>query len=213
MQLGSHAEAEQTFRKLLEQAAYMHVGTLGAEVEHWLGVALASMGSLAEAREVEASSIAHAIAHGARWIEARARASLASILLASGDHEAAEREAETATRVSPDSPAVRAHVLSALAEIRLRRGAPEDARALSADALEVLSRVGGVEEGEALARLVHAEALEALGRRDEARAAIGEARDRLLERAAKVADETLRQSMLRRVPVHARTMALAETLA
>lgn len=209
VQLGKYEEAERTFRLLLEEAARMHIGTLGAEIEHWLGVALARQGNLAEARRVEELSVAHAEAHGARWIEGRARTSLGSILLASGLPEEGEREAERAIEVSPNSPAVRALALAALAEIRLERGAAEDARARAADAIDLLGKVGGVEEGEALARLVYAEALDALGRRDDARNAIRDARDRLLERASRIVDEALRESMLTRVPTHARTLSLA----
>jgi len=210
VQLGSYAEAERTFRSLLEEASRMQIGTLAAEVEHWLGVALARQERFQEARTVEELAVTHAGAHGARWIEGRAHASLGSILLASGLAEEGEREAERAIEVSPNSPAVRAFALAALAEIRLHRGLPEDARALSSDAIDLLGKVGGVEEGEALARLVFAESLERLGRRAEARAAILDARTRLLERASRIADESLRESMLANVPIHARTLALAD---
>ncbi|MBI2394529.1 MAG: protein kinase [Deltaproteobacteria bacterium] len=210
VQLGAWAEAERVFRLLLEEASRMHIGTLGAEVEHWLGVALARQGDLDEARAVEERAISHAVGHGARWIEGGARACLASMLLQCGLPADAEREARRAVDVSENSPAVRAFALAALSEICLARGAAEEALAVSGASITLLGKVGGIEEGEALARVVHAEALRALGRDEGARAAAIEARARLLARAAKIADVELRRSMLERVPVHARTMALAE---
>jgi hypothetical protein len=69
---------------------------------------------------------------------------------------------------------------------------------------------GGIDEGEAFARLVHAEALDAVGRGEEAHAALMVARERLLARAAKINDPALREGSLRDVPEHARTLALTD---
>jgi tetratricopeptide (TPR) repeat protein len=57
--------------------------------------------------------------------------------------------------------------------------------------------------------LTRAEALFAAGERSAAHAAIREARDDLLTRAAKIEAPSYRQSFLTRVPTHARTLALA----
>ena len=62
------------------------------------------------------------------------------------------------------------------------------------------------------ARLVHVEALLAVGERDQARAKLAAARDRLLKTAALIPDPALRESFFRRVPEHARTLELAEAL-
>jgi len=210
VQLGSYAEAERRFHLLLAEADRMHIGPLRAEVEHWLGAALAGLGQHAQARVVGQQAITHALTHGARWIEGRARASLASMLLFDGAVEEAEAEARRAIEVSANSPAVRALALGALAQVRFERGHPEEALSHTREALRLLATVGGIEEGEALVRLLHAESLRALGDHDEARRAIVEARDRLLERASKIRDEGMRRSMLERVPTHARTLALAE---
>lgn len=78
--------------------------------------------------------------------------------------------------------------------------AEEAARALATHALE---------EGEALVQLVHAEALLAGGREDEARERAREAAARLEERAAKIADRGWRDAFLHRVPSHARLLTLA----
>jgi hypothetical protein len=61
----------------------------------------------------------------------------------------------------------------------------------------------------ALARLAHAEALDATGDRDAARRAIGDARAQLLAIADKICDPAYRQSFLGNVPENARTLELA----
>jgi hypothetical protein len=63
----------------------------------------------------------------------------------------------------------------------------------------------------AFLRLTHAEALHAVGRLDEAYAAIAEARQRLLENADKIGDLMLRDSFLRQVPENRRILELAAT--
>ena len=59
------------------------------------------------------------------------------------------------------------------------------------------------------ARLVHAEALFAVGEKERAAEAIGVARERLLENAAKIGDASYKKSFLESVPENARTLALA----
>ncbi|WP_437333180.1 hypothetical protein [Sorangium sp. So ce394] len=61
----------------------------------------------------------------------------------------------------------------------------------------------------ALARLIHAECLHALGEHAAAAAALDEAHRRLLAQAALIDDPELRRSFLEGVPEHARTLALA----
>src|SRR5262249_7299013 len=58
-------------------------------------------------------------------------------------------------------------------------------------------------------RLVHAEALRALGREDRANAAIRAARARILGRAQLIEDAAMRRSFVDAIEVHRRTLALA----
>src|SRR5262249_13018817 len=155
------------------------IGTLLAEFEHWLSIALARQGSHAEARRAAERSIVEGINLDVRWIEGRARAVLASIMLASGSIEEADAEVRRAIDVSAGIPIVRALAIGALAEIQLQRGLPGEAASLCAEALQVLGCAPAIEEAEGLIRLVHAEALRATGAVDEARLAIIAARDRL----------------------------------
>ena len=77
------------------------------------------------------------------------------------------------------------------------------------DAKRLLDQTGGVEEGEALTRVVFAEALAYANDHDAARAAIKEAVDRLRVRASWLADPAMQETFLTRVPENARTIELA----
>ena len=93
--------------------------------------------------------------------------------------------------------------------MKLAKGDVSEAAAAAREAMELLEELGGIDEGESLVRLVHAEALSASGDFAGARRMIATARERLLERAAKISDPAWRASFLERVPENARTMALA----
>lgn len=69
--------------------------------------------------------------------------------------------------------------------------------------------LGQIEEGDSSIQLVFAEALEACGKKEDARVAIAQARDNLLARAAGIADPELRASLLERVEDNARILRLA----
>ena len=104
------------------------------------------------------------------------------------------------------APSLRATALALLARSRLAQGRAGDALGPAEEAFAQLEAAGSVEEGEALVRLAHAEALEAAGRRGEALAARAAARARLLERAARLRDPGLRERFLTQVPDHAATL-------
>ena len=63
--------------------------------------------------------------------------------------------------------------------------------------------------GEAKIRLVFAKALAATGDRATAQDVIATARERLIERAARISNSDLRRSFLERVPENERTLVLA----
>jgi hypothetical protein len=92
--------------------------------------------------------------------------------------------------------------------VLLRRGDTEGALTAAREAIDLLDTLGALEEGEALVRLIYAEALHA-STDSRAPSAILDARDHLLDRAAKIRDPILRRSFLERVPENARTIARA----
>jgi hypothetical protein len=75
--------------------------------------------------------------------------------------------------------------------------------------VEILASLEGVEEGEALIRLVYILALQATGNDREARARIAEAQRRLRVRSERIIDPKWKRSFLQNVPENAATMALS----
>ena len=204
LQLGAYAEAERTLRAALAEADQMGLTALSPSAKENLGMALAGQERWAEARAFAVEAVEAFRAQGHRRMEAGALIYLALMLSMSGDHEAAEREARAALAVDPPPP-IGAHALATLAEILLRRGDPAAALAAAREAIDLLDTLGALEEGEALVRLVYAEALHASTDR-RAASAILDARDHLLARAAKIRDPVLRRSFLERVSENARTV-------
>ena len=135
---------------------------------------------------------------------------LALIQLEAGqlaDAEAAARQALAVASMPPVLPLNQAESWSILARVLLARGKHDEAVEWATAGLDALERLGGIDDGEALIRLTHAEALAAIGRVDQARAALERARERLHERAARFTDPLLRASFLERVPENAKTLA------
>jgi hypothetical protein len=94
-----------------------------------------------------------------------------------------------------------------LALVHLKRR--EGSEALES-AEQGLSRFGSTMWVTSLLRLIKAEALHSLNRLEDARVAIGEARDRLMRIATSLAAHpTLRESYLTGIGCHARTLQLA----
>ena len=173
---------------------------------HNLGPVLSRLGRAAEAEAVEREAVRTFEAGGDRRMEAGSRIYLAEILCAAGHLETAREEATRAVDLASGASPMRPYAQAVLARVERARGDLEAAREASAEAMR---HVAAVEEGEAKIRLEHAETRYASGDREAARAAIATARDRLLARAAHVSDPAMREGFLRRVPEHARTLALA----
>jgi hypothetical protein len=117
--------------------------------------------------------------------------------------------AKEAIAASNDFPAIQAYAQATLAGFLLLQNQSAAALRLAQDAMDVLDRLEGVEEGEALIRVVYASALYATNNRAKALARIGEARNRLVARAGKIGDPRWSRSFLENVPENARTMHLA----
>jgi tetratricopeptide (TPR) repeat protein len=211
LQLGRYEEAERIFREAAARAGRLGLGYAQSYAQLNLGPALSGLGRLAEARAAAEAARALFHAHEDRPLEAAARTYLAMALSLSGEHAAAAREALAVAEDRANTPSFRALAQAVLADARLAEGGARVAEALAAAeaAMSTLTSLDGIEEGEALIRVVYAESLAASGDREGARAAVAEARERLLARAAKVRDPELRRSFLERVPENARTLRRA----
>jgi hypothetical protein len=127
---------------------------------------------------------------------------LAHALVEGGDLDAGAREAEALAAKFPGRAVV------ALALLAIRRHEPAQALALAERRLDAPFR--GEAHVVSVLRLVRAEALKELGRTEDARIAIREARDRVLRNAATLdGDAELQQAYVTNVGAHARTLELA----
>jgi tetratricopeptide (TPR) repeat protein len=211
LEIGDHAEAERSIRAALEAATRMNVAPVAALARHNLGVALARRGALDEARALEQEARDAFVAQGNRRLEVAARVALGRIELAGGELDRAERELRAGAERAERLPGMRVYALAAVAELCLARGAAAEALVAARESNQLLESSGGIEDGEALARRVLAEALDACGEHAAARRAIAAAARRLHERAERMADPEWRRGFLERVPDNARTMQLHRT--
>jgi tetratricopeptide (TPR) repeat protein len=208
MTLGAWAEAEAALREALGAAERMGLFNVTTYAKHNLGLALARRGDLALAATIEGDATAAFVLQGDRRMEGASRIYLSLIAQLKGDAAAAEVEARTAVEVLVAAPPLRAYALAALADAVLAQGRAGDAAAFASEAMQLLSSLGGIDEGESLVRLVHARAEEAASGRPAGQASVRLARERLLERAARIRDATSRESFLARVPENSRTLEL-----
>jgi len=210
IEVGGYAEAEVALRDALASARRMGLFNVVATAMNNLGIALARLGQLDEAMRVEAEAIHLAGLQGDQRIVGASRHYLALIHQLRGEHAQAEQEALMATEVLRVAPPLRAHALATLGQVRLNQGRTRQARKAAQEAIRLLEKLGGIEEGETTVRLVDAETLYACGEVDAARAAITVAVARLDERAGKIKDRHWRRSFLERVPDNAQTLNRAE---
>ena len=208
--VGRFDAAARELREALATATHMALPALAAYAKHTLGFTLAELGELTEAARLEAEAVASFEAHGDARLEGGSRVYLAQIHARRGFLHRAESELDRALDTASAVPAVRAYALAARARIRLSLSRPEEALSDAEHAYSVLTDLGGIEEGESLVRLAYAEALIASGKHDEAQRALADAKQRLMDRAARITDEAVREGLLRGVPENARLLAMAE---
>src|SRR5262249_8589285 len=108
----------------------------------------------------------------------------------------------------PEVP-LRAYALALLARHRLMMRRPELALEHAREGMELMTKLGGMEEGESLLWTSYALALRNAGRESEGRAAFSEGRTRLLARADRINDAAWRKGFLEGVVDNARLIELA----
>jgi tetratricopeptide (TPR) repeat protein len=208
-QLGLYEEAERSLRAATSEARRIGLPVVVAGAMQNLALVLACVGRLDEARECADDSIAEYARQGnAQW-EGGTRIYLAVICSLAGDHAAAEQQARRALELLAFVEYMRCYALAVLADAVRAQGRPAEALPLAQEAMALLDQLGRVETAESRVRIAHAEALHAVGRAKDARAAVALARDRLLARADGIARPAWRASFLERVPENARVIALA----
>jgi hypothetical protein len=141
-------------------------------------------------------------------MSALSRSLLAHALVATGDLEAARTEADSALESGMLFAHAQVSALAALALVQRALG-QQDLALASADRGLAVAAQGCFLRDESILRVEKAQSLRALGRPDEAGAAISEARERVLRVAATLGEPDLRQAFLVNVEANARTLALA----
>jgi serine/threonine protein kinase/tetratricopeptide (TPR) repeat protein len=210
LEIGAYDDAAVWLRRALDGGMRMGLQNVVATAKHNLGRALLNQGKLDEALAIEGEAVAAFAAQGDKRLESASRSYLAEILTARGDHAAAETELRAGLQTV--QAASRPQQLAMLGQVLLTMKRSREALIAAQEAQSLLDALGGVEEGESLVRLTFAEALAACGETEPARAAIRVARDRVLERAAKITDPEWRMSFLTKLSENARTLEMARVL-
>ncbi len=204
LEIGAYAEAERALRDALDQATRLGLSNVIATSKHNLGRALMMRGALDEALRVETEAFELFAAQGDRRLAGAARVYRAAILAERDELGAAEGELLGALEHA-QAP-LQAQIRGMLARILLRGGRTDEALVHARGAYDLLERLGAIEEGEAVVRLALAEALEASGDRAGSQVVLAAARQRLLDRAARISDPDHRRRFLSQVPEHVATL-------
>ena len=195
--LGAFTEAEAALRKAMETAK--RVGNRRALDYARPNLAFAM---IALRRPLEALGLLEGQPSGDKRTTAVATKFRAAALMDAGEISKALEHASQAVdafeTISENAEKAEALTLAADAEIKL--GNPRRAIQLSTLAIALRDELGAVQVDEARIFTVHAEALEANGRAEEARAVLARGKARLLEMAGKITDPAWRKRFLEDVP-------------
>jgi tetratricopeptide (TPR) repeat protein len=180
-----------------------------ATAQHNLGICLARLGRIDEARDTELAALAAFEAQDNRRQGAFARYYLAEIELVAGNAEAALRYAREALATDSEQPGFHCVYRARIASAHLLAGNAQAALDEATQAMQLMELHGRPEEGEMVVRLAYARALHATGSDIAARSIIEAIEHDVTEAAARIGDATLRRSFLEAVPEHALASSLA----
>ncbi len=211
-ELGDFEQAARDLELALCETRALGLTAITSAFEHNLAIAYARAGRLDEADQHQRAALEQFEAQGFERMIAGCHIWLALTALERGEHERAARHAEVAVAQQKAGEPVRAYSLATRARVALAAGRVDDALGSAGEAMAILRRIGHLDEGESLARLIYAEALAAAGQSGAAREAIAEAERELMARAQRITDPALRQRFLERVSENAATLALARAL-
>ncbi len=205
LEVGAYEQASGLLHTVLEIAERSGLAQVTTYAQHNLGLALARLGDVAEGIRIERLAVEGARRQSHVRLEGTSRTYLATLLALTGAFDEAEREANLAVELLAAAPPARCFALATLADVRIAGGRAPEALSVAKQAFALMESLGRLDEGEALVRLVHAQALAASGDAAGAEAALATARARLRERAARIEDVEMRESFLR-VPENERTL-------
>ena len=211
--VGAYEAAEEELVPALKVSELLGITRIRAIFMQNLGLLRHLQGRQAESIALQRPAIEVFATQGDRRLGAFSHYYLSMALDAEGSTDEALEEARAAVRVAEPLPPTYASTLGGLADLELRHGLPkQQALAHAEEAFRILEKLGGLEDTESRVRLSYAEALVAVGRRDEAAVTLRAACDGIMERASKITNAGWRESFLRRIPEHTKTFALAREL-
>ena len=205
--LGQLDEAESGLRQCLADAERLELLHIRVWALLNLGNVLTASGRLDEARRAATAALEFGRKQGDQRLEGAALLYLSTIAFLGGELRDSEHRARLATEILPTP--LQPAGLAALARAELAAGRVEEALQHARLANERLATIGHVEDYESLVRLILAEALDAAGEVEPARAALRAAHDRLMARAAQIVNPDWRSGFLTRLLDNARTLRLA----
>jgi tetratricopeptide (TPR) repeat protein len=207
LEVGAYPRAETVLTEVLEVSERLGIHHVTPVAEQNLCMALAHQGRLGEARVMAQTALDEAQRHGDQRVTGGAHAYHAIVLKLQGDLGAAEDSARQAVALLAVAPPLRTFALTVLADGLLAQGRVAEAATCAEEAMEELVSGGGIEEGEFLLRLVHAQVRWALGDRAAARSSLRRAKERIQTVTDRIDDPDLRASFLAIAEV-ARTLEL-----
>jgi tetratricopeptide (TPR) repeat protein len=210
-EIGSYPAAEQALLEAITLARRLGLGNAISTAEAQLGRALLHLTRAEQAETTLRSAINALRAHGNQRLEGVARTYLARLLQQTGRLPQAEDEARRALGNLDKAPPLRASASATLASVLLALGRAQEAEVAAGEASATLEGMGSLPTGEGLVRLLRAETLLAVGKRDAAAHAVQRAHEQVEQRAAQIGDERLRAAF-RSAPEHARTRELYAVL-
>jgi tetratricopeptide (TPR) repeat protein len=213
MGLGAFERAEQVLGKAVTMSEHLGVrwGELVAKL--FLSFVVAHRGEVLSALALLTEVHQSFVTGGIRLMEGSSQRALAQVQLLSGDRDGALHRALRAVELTTGTPPHQAEALATLALVRARRGEQAESLAAARAAMAIVDELGSIGPADAGVRLAYIGALRATGDDEAARAALEEARERLVTRADKIRDHALRQSFLEKVHAHRRTLAMASLAA
>jgi tetratricopeptide (TPR) repeat protein len=211
-EVGLLEQAEEKLVEVIGTAERMDLGFVIAFSSTNLTMIRAYLGRFAEAREAGERALSLSRQQGDRRVEGATEFALSVAAFMESKLETAEQHARTAVRLLANIKPLFPAALASLARALLRRGKAGEALEYARDGYRLLVELGGVEDGEALIRLVYAECLLSVGEREAASGIAAEGAERLEQRASRIADCAWRTAFLARIPVHSQTLQLAASL-
>ena len=208
-EIGAYAEAEAILQRARTDAERLGLASVMNDATLRLAFVCVRTGRFDPAIAYANEVIETYAASRDRGGEGHARAYLAIVYYMAGRFEDAAVEAQRAVQYFDHAPPYRAALLGFFALTKMHQGAPPpEVLAMATEAIDLVEQLGGIAEGESVVRIGYAEALHYSGNHEAAKIAVTAARNRLLERAAKMS-EAYKRVFLSAVRENGRTLARA----